>query len=401
MLQEGANSKQGKEIQAMNKYSTVMKSLESEISRYEFQKSVNYFEGDKRIRQFTTKQLFSSLIFGQVTNSYSIREIKHSLEANRHRLHHNGLSEIKRSTFADALAKRDCRIFQSVYETLNEKASVLSGRTKRRFKNPLKLIDSTMIEVNVNRFSWAAFRQTKGGMKLHISYDPEAALPDQMFFTDGKVADIRRLGNFGFEEGTILVFDRAYCDYNSLRDIDLRGGYFVTRLKKHACYDIQEVFYEHTAGCVRRDMKVRFTHPLARKAYPKSVRLVEYYDKEKERVFLFLTNDFTHTAEEIAAMYKERWEIELFFKWIKQNLKIKTFWGTSRNAVLVQIWVALILYLLLWIMKIKNCVEHSLQRIRQILKTTLLAKQSLGALFKPPPLARVKTVEPYLFEGVL
>jgi len=378
-----------------------MKSLESEISRYEFQNAVDFFQGDKHVRNFTTKQLFSSLIFGHVQNSYSIRDIEGSLEANHHRLYHNGLSVIKRSTFADALEKRDYRIFIRAYEILHEKAVILSGRMRRKFSNPLKLIDATMIEVNVNLFPWALFRQSKGGMKLHMSYDPDAGLPDQMFFTDGKVADINRLDSFGFKEGDIFVFDRGYCDYNSLYRIELNDTFFVTRLKKNACYEIEQVFFESSDGRVRRDLKVRFTNAQASKDYPKPVRIVEYYDEEKERVFSFLTNDFHHKAEEIAAIYKERWEIELFFKWIKQNLKIKTFWGTSQNAVLIQIWVALIMYLLLWIMKVKNGIDLSLQRIRQILKTTLFERKSLETLFKPPPREGKRVAELYLFEGVL
>jgi hypothetical protein len=191
----------------MNKVTTVLRTLESEISRYEFQKAVDFYKGDKHIRKFPTKQMFSSLIFGQVTNGFSIREIKHGLEANSHRLYHNGLSPIKRSTFADALAKRDYRIFVMLHEQLMETALALAGRKKRRFENPLRIIDSTMIEVHVNRFPWANFRQTKGGMKLHVSYDPETALIEQLAFTDGNVHDCNRLSSLSHQ---VLIF--AHCD---------------------------------------------------------------------------------------------------------------------------------------------------------------------------------------------
>jgi len=385
----------------MNKISTVLKSLESEISRYEFQNDVDFFQGDKGTRTLKTRQFLSVLIFGQMMNSFSIREIQHSLEANSHRLYHNGLPLIRRSTFADALHNRDYRIFSRHYETLSGTAAVLSGRKKRRFKNPMKLIDSTTIEVNVKRFPWAKFRQTKGGFKLHMSYDPETALPDQVFHTDGKVHDSNRFSCFTHQAGTIYIGDRAYCDFNSLYGIEINGGFFVTRTKKNACYDIVEVFSESQKDAVRKDSKVVLTGPQTKKQYPKPLRVVEYYDSEKERVFSFLTNDFSHAAQEIADMYKERWEIELFFKWLKQNLKIKTFWGTSRNAVLTQIWVALILYLLLWIMKVKNMIDYSLQRIRQILKTTILEKRSLELLFKPPHQATRQVRVMSLFEAIL
>jgi hypothetical protein len=385
----------------MNQITTVLRTLESEISRYDFQKAVDFFEGDKHIRKFPTKQMFSGLVFGQLTNGFSIREIQHSLEANSHRLYHNGLSAIKRSTFADALAKRDYRIFVTLHEQLLETALAISGRKKRRFENPLRVIDSTMIEVNVNRFPWAKFRQTKGGIKLHVSYDPETALIEQLAFTDGKVHDCNRFAALSHQPGVIYVADRAYCDFKSLYRIEINGGYFVTRAKKNARFQVEEMFSQNQNGPVRRDCRVTLTGPQTKKDYSRPLRVVEYYDEAKEHVFAFLTNDFSHTAQEIADMYKERWEIELFFKWLKQNLKIKTFWGTSRNAVLTQIWVALIVYLLIWIMKMKNMVDYSLQRIRQILKTTLLDKIALESLLRPPPKPSPMTPEPYIFETVL
>jgi len=385
----------------MSKYITVMKALEEEISGYDFKKAVNFYKGDKHVRKLSTKDLFSSVLYGHITNCYSIREIKSGLTANRNKLYHVGLTEINRSTFADALAKRDYRIFEKLYENLLEKATMLGFNRKRKFNAPLRCIDATTIEVNVNRFSWAKFRQTKGGMKLHMSYDPDLALPDQMFFTDGKVADINRLASFSIEEGGFQVLDRGYCDYKSLYDIELRKGFFVTRLKKNACYNIENVVFQSDSGPVRRDMSIVFTQNKAKEAYPRALRLVEYFDAEKERSFFFLTNNFSHRPEEIAEMYKTRWEIELFFKWLKQNLKIKTFWGTSRNAVLVQIWIALILYVLLWILKMKNGIDLSLQRIRQILKTTLFDRKPIEWLFRPPPIAPHVEARLYLLEKIL
>jgi hypothetical protein len=264
----------------------------------------------------------------------------------------------------------------------------------------LRIIDSTSIEVNVTRFPWAKFRQTKGGIKLHMSYDPETALPDQVFDTDGKVHDSRRFSSLANQADIIYVGDRAYCDFISLYRIEINGGYFVTRVKKNARFETIEVLSINATEPVRKDSHVVLTGQQTKKQYPKPLRVVEYYDEEKERTFSFLTNDFAHTAQEIADMYKERWEIELFFKWLKQNLKIKTFWGTSRNAVLMQIWIALIVYLLMWIMKVKNMIDFSLQRMRQILNTTLLEKRSLDVLFKPPPPFQKPVPEPYLFEGV-
>jgi hypothetical protein len=384
----------------MNKHTTVLKCLESEISRHEFQNAVDFFQGDKHTRRFKTKNLFSALVYGQLTNSYSIRAIENGLQANSHRLYHNGLSLIKRSTFADGLNKRDHRIFERIFETLLEKARMFTGRLRLQFGAPLKIIDATTIEVNVNRFSWAKFRQTKGGMKLHMSYDPDAYLPEQMFFTDAKVHDKRRFSSFAYQEGDILVFDRAYIDFKSLHRIEINGSLFVTRLKSNACYIVEKVFSESQEGAVRQDFQIRFSGHYASRNYPKPLRLVEYYDKERDKFLKFLTNDFSRDPQIIADIYRKRWEIELFFKWLKQNLKIKTFWGTSKNAVLSQIWVALIVYLLLWMLKAKNLVDYSLQDIRHILRTTLLEKKPIENLFKPPPMQKYNIQEPYLFEAV-
>jgi hypothetical protein len=216
----------------MHKVTTVLKTLESEISRYEYQNDVDFFNGDKHSRRLKTRQLFSGLIYGQLMNSYSLREIRYNLEANSHRLYHSGLPIIKRSTLAEAMKKRDYRIFVRVFGTLLGKATMLSGGKKRRFGSPLRIIDSTMLEVNVTRFSRAKFRQTKGGFKLHMSHDPETALPDQVFDTDGKVHDSNRFSSFTHPAETIYVGDRAYCDFNSLFRIEINGGFFVTRQKR-------------------------------------------------------------------------------------------------------------------------------------------------------------------------
>jgi hypothetical protein len=384
----------------MNKHTTVLKCVESQISRHEFQEAVDFFQGDKHTRSFKTKNLFSTMAYGQLAGSYSIRAIENGLRANSQRLYHNGLSQIRRSTFADALNKRDHRIFERLFETVLDKAKLLTGRRRLKFGTPLKIIDATTIEVNVNRFSWAAFRQTKGGMKLHMCYDSDTQLPEQMFFTDAKVHEKRRFSSFAYQEGDVVVFDRAYIDYNSLHRIEINGGVFVTRVKSNACYMEDEVFFENATGSIRRDSRVRFTGYYASRDYPKPLRVIAYYDAEREKFLRFMTNDFTRDAQTIADIYKERWQVELFFKWLKQNLKIKTFWATSKNAVLIQIWVALILYLLLWMLKMQHLVEYSLQAIRQMIQVTLLEKMSIDDLFRPPPLPQKSSSQLYLFEAV-
>jgi putative transposase len=327
-----------------------------------------------------------TLIYGQVTSSFSVREIESSLAVNSSKLYHCGLKTIKRSTLCDALAKRDQQIFEKAFNSLAAKARLIAGNNGRRFKNPLKIIDASTIDLCLNRFDWAKFRTTKGAVKLHLKIDGDYLYPEQAKLTTGAVHEVNEMSSLCQSTGNIFVFDRGYVDYKRLHDIGIAKSYFVTRMKGNCQHKENESLGSSQTGAIRFDGIISLTSKKGRGNYPCVLRKVCYHDDEHDRDYVFITNNFELTAQEVADVYKSRWQVELFFKWIKQNLKIKTFWGTSKNAVFIQIWIALIISLLLWIHKNIDGIEVSAQRIIQAMKTMILSRKTMYELFVPPRL---------------
>jgi hypothetical protein len=383
----------------MKKYSTILNYLSSHISRYDFKKIVEMHDGDKGIRTLSTENLFKIMLYAQITKAFSLHEIVKTLDANGSKLYHSGMSSVRKSTIADALSKRDSAIFADIFQHLLGESKMMFGG-QRRFRNPLQLIDATTIDLCLSRFDWAHFRKSKGAIKLHVSYDSDAHLPNQIFFSTGKVHESRTLLNFDRKAGDLLVFDKGYNSYKSFWEINLSGVNFVTRLKSNSVIKKQVVSENTNSENIISDFLCTIESIKGKSDYPGTIRVIEYIDPETKKRYQFLTNALDRPAQEIADIYKERWQIELFFKWIKQNLKIKTFFGTSRNAVWSQIWIALILYLLIWMVKNLHAIEASMQRILQVLKTTLFDRCHISTLFKPPPLQAAIENFP-LFEGAL
>lgn len=365
----------------MMKHTTVLGNLLSHLDRSDFEKSVHEHNGDKGTRTLDTFQFLKAMVYGQITAAFSVREIESTLSAQSSQLYHCGLSSIKRSTFCDALEKRDHQIFEKVYYSLVEKAKLISGNTGRKFKNPLKIIDGSTIDLCLKRFDWAKFRTTKGAVKLHVRFDGDHLFPEQVKITEGAVHEVNELPNLCQDKGMINALDRGYVDYKKLSDIDLNGSFYVTRMKKKCQYERVKVQASSENDPIRLDAVIRFTGVKGVLYYSQNLRLVVFYDEENEREYQFISNNFDLSAQEIADIYKARWQVELFFKWIKQNLKIKTFWGTSRNAVYTQIWVALIVFMLIWIHQNIHKLGATSQRFLQILKTTILAKKTILELF--------------------
>jgi hypothetical protein len=381
----------------MTKNITVVADLLSEFSRYDFQDAVKEFYGDYRTRTLSCQDLLKTLLYGQIIDAYSIREIESSLGANESRLYHYGMKKVKRSTLCDAMENRDHRIFERGFLSLVEKAQIIAGKSDRKFKNPLRIVDATTIDLCLKSFSWATFRKAKGAIKLHVSIDGDNLFPEQVYITNGDVHEVRVLSNMCFGAGEIVVLDRGYLDYKRLRDIEIRGSWFVTRLKSSSDFEILQTRHISDSEPVRGDYLIKLKGEKTYEKYPNQLRMVIYHDDEFNRDYRFLTNNMELSPQEIADIYKARWQVELFFKWIKQNLKIKTFWGTSFNAVRIQIWIALILFLLLWIKKARTGLLESLQRIRQVLKTTLFTRSLIEDLFKPPASCCSEQSENWLF----
>jgi len=365
----------------MSNNTTVLGNLLSHLERSDFERAVREYTGDRRVRTLSTFDLLKTLIFGQVTSAYSVREIESTLAVNSSKLYHCGLKLVKRSTLCDALEKRDHRIFETTFNSLVAKANQITCKKGRRFKNPLKIIDASTIDLCLDRFNWAKFRATKGAVKLHLKLDGDMLYPEQVTLTTGDIHEVNEMASLCKKKGDIYVMDRGYIDYKRLYDIELAEAFFVTRMKSNCDYELVKKLFSSKTGSIRYDGIIRLRSKKSAENYPKIIRKVRFHDDEEGREYVFITNNFDLSAQEIADIYKSRWQIELFFKWIKQNLKIKTFWGTSKNAVFIQIWVALIVYLLLWLHRNMDGINVSAQRIIQSMKTTILTRGTIRELF--------------------
>jgi len=364
----------------MTKYTTVFASMLRYLSRSEFESAVSGNKGDFRIRVLSCWDLLKTMLYGLISNCFSVREIETSMKANGNRLYHAGLKQVKRSTFCDALEKRKQEIFKDVFNKLSEKAQKVSGNTRKKFKDPLRIIDASIISLCLARYNWAKYRKAKGAVKLHFNLDGDSLIPFDACLTNGKVHEIKRMENLARERGVIYVMDRGYVDFKSLYNIQLQGCVFVTRMKDNCAFRRVHNNPHEKDGAIISDVQIELTGPATKKVYPKLLRKVKYHDKETKKTYEFLTNDMEREALEIAAIYKERWEVELFFKWIKQHLKIKSFWGTSINAVYSQIWVALILTILIWLNRALEGITSSPHELMIMMKSALLTKNSLIGL---------------------
>ena len=382
----------------MTKHTTVIGDLLSPLSRSVFESAISGYKADFKVRKFDCFTLFKSMIYGLAAGCFSVREIETSMRVNKNRLYHSGLIPVKRSTFCDALERRRHDIFKSVFHEVVDKAQVLGARMHKKFKDPLRIIDASIISLCINLFDWAKYRKMKGAIKLHMNLDGDNHMPFEASITTGNVHDVQQLMNLTQESGVIYVLDRGYVDYKSLYSIELRGSVFVSRMKSNGAYKIVKKNRSSGDEAVISDVMIELTGVNTKRNYPKAIRKVKYYDEETKKTYEFITNDMDRPGEEIAMIYKERWEVELFFKWIKQHLKIKSFWGTSENAVYSQIWVALILMVLIWMKRTLHGIKASAYELLIMIKSTLLTKNSLTDLctniLEPEP--PDDSMQPYL-----
>lgn len=363
----------------------VFQQLTSSLSRHTFQKCVDAYSGDHFVKSFSCWQQFLCLCFGQLTFRESARSIVLCLNAHPKKLYHLGLSSsIKLSTLCDANEKRDWRIYESFGQTLIKNARILY-RDDDSFLHDLKgtfyALDSTTIDLCLSTFPWAHFRGTKGAVRAHTLLDLRGNIPTFVHITDGLVHDVNILDILPIEPGACYIVDQGYFDFARLHAIHTRQASFIIRAKSNTQW---QRLYSHPvdrSNGLRCDQTICLTGANAHKYYPDKLRRVKYYDKETQNTHVFLTNNFTFTAQQVADLYKERWKIELFFKWIKGHLKIKVFWGESENAVRTQIWVAVCTYLMVAILKKQCRIDRSMYEILQILSTTVFEKIGLVELF--------------------
>ena len=369
----------------MNKGNTVFAQIMDFLPKRQFRRCVQRYQGNNRIRSFTCFDQFLCMAFAQLTYRESLRDIECCLRAMDQKLYHSGFrGNISKSTLADANENRDWRIYRDFAHYLigNARALYADDDFGLQLNETVYALDASTIDLCLSVFPWARFRKTKGAVKLHTLVDLKGNIPSFIDITDGKVHDVNVLDSLPIESGSIYVMDRGYLDFNRLFNIHQSGAFFVTRTKTNT--KLKRLYsnsVDKTCG-LRCDQIVSLTEFYAKKAYQEKLRRIKYFDSENNRHFVFLTNHFKLPAFTITELYRCRWQVELFFKWIKQHLRIKAFYGTSENAVKTQIWIAISVYVLVAILKKRMSVELSLYTILQLLSLTLFEKMPLLQLLK-------------------
>jgi transposase len=364
---------------------TVLGQLLDILPRDHFERLTGQHQGDHRVRKLTCWQQLTILLYAQITQKDSLRDIESGLLIQHQNWYHLGVETVARSTLAKANEKRSSKIFESLFYSFLQECLHFSTDTAQEFsfENPLYAIDSTTIRLCLALFPWAKFRKKKGAIKLHVLLNIRSQIPELIEVSTGKQIDLTIL-----PDGSILVMDRGYVDYAFLYKIHKNKKTFVVRLKENAQIvrlEKKTIPDEEQAIGVRKDERIAFVLPNAVEAYPEDLRLVTFHDDEHDVTYEFLTNNMEFSAKTIADIYKSRWQIELFFKWIKQHLKIKTFLGTSENAVLIQIWIAMTYYLLLAWLKHQTHFRGSLLDLSRMIREVPLEHISLINLLHLTP----------------
>ena len=387
----------------MNRVCSIFSQLLQLFSRAEFERAVKDHKAERHARGFASWCHLVAMLFCQLGRAHSLREICGGLACCEGKLKHLGiLLTPKRSTLAYANEHRPWELFQTVFTQLLGKCQELvasqGGRKKFRFKNKLMSLDGSVIDLSVSLFDWAKFRRTKGAIKLHLLLDHDGYLPSFAVVTEGKHSELKVARSLHFEPGTILVIDRGYIDYEWFASLTRREIWFVTRMKENAAYKVKAEFAVPQNRNVLKDQLIWFPSQGKAGEEPCLFRRVEIWDEQKRESIAFLTSLLQFGATTIAAVYKDRWQVELFFKALKQNLKIKTFVGTSANAVKTQVWTALIALLVLKYLQLKSRFGWSLSNLIALLRQQLFVYRDLyqwldDPFQAPPALAGVHDVQ--------
>lgn len=360
---------------------TILKQMLNLIPRHQFETIVKNNTGNRYVKRFNCWNQLTTLLYAQASGKDSLREIEQGLQVQDSKRYHLGLPKIKRSTLADANQKRSYQIYETLFYKILKRCQGLTPRHKFKFKNPLYTLDATTIDLCLNSFNWAKFRKTKGGIKLHCQLDHAGNIPNFVQITDAKKHETSIAKKFlDIIPDSIYCFDKAYNDFVLYRRINESKAFFVTKAKDNLDFDVTGQHTETLKKGILSDETIKLKNP----KYTKELRLIRYYDDETGDIIRFITNNFYLAPHTITQIYKARWQIEIFFRWIKQNLKIKTFLGTNKNAVMTQIWIAMCYYLLLAYIKYQTKFSKSLFYLHRIVKETLLEKFNLIDLLRAP-----------------
>lgn len=383
----------------MSHYTTILNEISNLLPRHQFETLVKTHETNRYVKIFTCWNQLITMIYAQASGKQSLRDIQQSLEANASRLYHLGLPPVKRSTLSDANNKRSYKIFEGLFYKLLSRCQDVAPKHKFKFKNPLHSLDATTIDLCLSVFPWAKFRQAKGGIKLHCDLNHAGMIPEFLRITEARQHEITVAKQFfTITPDSIYCIDKGYIDYEWFRHIHDAKAFFVTRAKYNLnCRFIGQHSEANKKGVVADEL-IELKGFYVSQDYPHPLRLITYFDWETSKELVFLTNNMNLSALTIAQIYKARWQIEIFFKWIKQNLKIKSFLGASENAVLTQIWIAMCYYLLLAFIKFQTSYKHSLFYLHRVIRETLLARCTLIDILKATEsvIPRLKRDDPQL-----
>ena len=366
----------------MNEGKTVFSQVMEFLPMYEFHKCVERYDGNYKVQSFTCLDQFLCMAFAQLTFCESLRDIQACLRSKQNKLYHMGIrGQVSRNTLSNANNQRDWRIYADLAMILIHRARELyiNEPFSIDLKNTVYALDSTTIDLCLAMFPWAHFRKNKGAVKLHTLLDLRGNIPSFIDITDGKVHDVNVLDILIFEAGSFYIMDRGYIDFKRLYTLHQALAFFVTRAKSNIqCRRLYSRPVDKSTG-LRCDQTIVLTKSF--EDYPEHLRLIKFYDAENDLRLTFLTNNFLLDALTIAQLYKCRWKVELFFKWIKQHLRIKAFFGTSENAVKTQVWIAVSIYVLIAIIKKRLSLEPSLYTILQILSVNIFEKEPIARLW--------------------
>ncbi len=364
----------------MNLGRTVFSQLLDFLPNYSFQVCVDRYQGDRYVKEFSCWDQFLCLAFAQLAYRESLRDIEACLRSQRAKLYHMGFrGRISRNTLAHANQKRDWRIFADFARVLITQARQMyrDEPFQVELDQAVYVLDSTTIDLCLSLFPWAQFRRRKSAVKMHTLLDLRGSIPTNVYVTSGAVHDVRILDQLRLEAGAFYLLDRGYLDFARLYVVKQSCAFFITRAKRNTQFWRRDWRPASYASGVRSDQTIQLTGPRTAQLYPDPLRRIHYFDSEKDLRLIFLTNNFHLPALTIADLYRARWDVELFFRWIKQHLHIRSFFGTSENAVKTQIWVAITVYVLVAIVKRQFQLEISLYKILQILSITLFEKTPL------------------------
>ena len=377
----------------MNQGQYVLTQVSSFLPQRVFDRLVIQYDGNLRVRHFTCWNQMMTMIYGQLSNRESLRDLFLTINAHPLKLYHLGFGKgVSKSNLASANELRPYKIYEEFANHLIEEARRICVHDEKEFSfsNSVYAFDSTTIDLCLNTFCWATFRRAKGAVKLHTQYDVRTSIPTFMEVTAASMHDVNAMDLITYEKNSFYIFDRGYLDYERLYFIHRSLAFFVIRAKNNLKFKRMYSNKVNRNTGVKCDQVGELMGFYSLQGYPEKIRRVKYYDSDQDRTFIFLTNNFNLTAEEIAALYKHRWKIELFFKWIKQHLRIAEFWGRTENAVKTQVYIAVITYTLIALIKQKLKSDYSTYEILQILGVSLLDKTPINELLMKPNEQEIK-----------